>query len=111
MQLSALNVWSSWHERRAQQEREVKENSGKAKAVWDMRQHRGWGNSIGWTNWETRSLYGHTTPVPKAGDELLCEMKSGKLFRLRLVKVEPCYDPSDMWFGTAEDVGYEDDSK
>ena len=110
MKLSALNIWPSIKSRRTQQEREVKENSDHPKKVWDMRAHNGWGNSIGWMNWETRRLHGHTTPLPKEADELLAEMTSGKTGRFRFVKVEPCYDPSDMWFATVEDMGYADDA-
>ena len=110
MRLSALNIWPTLKSRRAQQEREVKENSAHPKKVWDMRARNGWGDSIGWMNWETRRLHGHTTPLPKEGDELLAEMQSGKTGRFRFAKVEPCYDPSDMWFATVEDMGYADDA-
>lgn len=109
MRLSSLNIWKSFKARRSQQEREVKENQKHPQKIWDMRNHGGWGNSIGWMNWENRRLSGHTTPLPKKGDELLAAMTSGKTGRFRFVSVEPCYDPSDMWFGTVEDIGYADE--
>jgi hypothetical protein len=94
-------------ERRATQEREVAENSNHPKMVWDMQKHCGWGNNICWMDFESRRISGHTTPLPCVGDELLCQMQSGKTARFRFVKVEPCVDPSDMWFGNVEDIGYD----
>lgn len=109
MRLSALNIWPSRSARRAQQELEVRKNSDHPKIVWIKEEHAGWGDSIIWMDWKTRTLSGHTTPLPKAGDELLCKMVSGKTGRFRFAKVEPCGDPSDMWFATMEDVGYVDE--
>lgn len=106
MRLSSLNIFSSYKSRRAQQEQEVKENSKHPKIVWDMRKHKGWGNSIQFNDWEKRRLVGWTSPIPKKGDELIAEMFSGKLGKFLFVKVEPCIDPSDMWFATVKDLGY-----
>jgi hypothetical protein len=74
--------------------------------VWNMRDHRGWGNSIGWIDWKTRRVYGHTTPHPCVGDELRADMQSGGVARFRFAKIEPCGDPPDMWFANVDDIGY-----
>lgn len=80
--------------------------SKRNKTVWDMRQHQTWGDHIQWTSWERRRVNGWTEPLPEKGDELIAEMASGRLGRFRFAKVEPCGDPSDMWFATVEDMGY-----
>jgi len=108
MRISSLNIWPSFSLRKSQQEREVKENSNHSKIVWDVRNHKGWGNSIQLMDWESRRLVGWTTPLPKAGDELLFPMQSGRIGRFRFKDVNPCTDPSDMWFATMQDLGYED---
>lgn len=106
MNLSSLNIWGSWHSRRAQQEREVERNSKHPKMIWKKEEHRGWGDSISWMDWDKRKLMGHTTPLPAVGDELHCQMQSGKVATFRFKKINPCTDPSDMWFATVEDQGY-----
>lgn len=74
--------------------------------VWEMDKHTSWGNSIIWLDFEKRKLSGHTTPRPQNGDELRCEMNSGKIARFEIKKVEYFRDPSDMWFAEASDIGY-----
>lgn len=74
--------------------------------TWQMDKHCTWGNMMAWMDWDSRRLYGHTTPRPVEGDELLVSMRSGKTARLRFSKVEYCRDPADMWFATMEDAGY-----
>lgn len=71
-----------------------------------MRDHQAWGNRMSWFDWDQRRLSGHTTPHPSVGDELLVDMQSGKVARFEFAKVEPCYNPHDMWFATLKDVGY-----
>lgn len=107
MRLSAIKEkWNSWQERRSQQELEVKENSNHPKKIWKRWEHTGWGDSIGWMNVEKGRMTGHTTPLPNKGDEIHCEMMSGKTGRFSFTEVEYCFDPSDMWFGTVEFLGY-----
>lgn len=106
MRLSALNIFKTHASRKAEQDKEVIENSNHPKTVWDMREHKGWSNSISFFNWETRRLVGHTTPLPCVGDEFLAPMFSGKTGKFILISVEYCHDPSDMWFGIVKDVGY-----
>lgn len=64
-----------------------------------------------WTKWEDRRLCGFhwwgSTP-PRVGDELLCEMESGKTARFRFIEVEVPRDPGDQYFAAVEDIGYED---
>lgn len=74
--------------------------------VWVKEEHDVWGNRISFTDFDTRRVSGHTTPLPNEGDELRCTMKSGKIFRFALVNVEYCNDPKDMWFADAYDIGY-----
>lgn len=108
MKLSSLNIWSRYRDRRRQQEREVRESSNQPKKVWNGEDHKSWGNSISFFNWNTRQLVGHTTPHPSVGDELLMLMQSGKTARFKFVTVKPCVDPSDMWFATVKDMYYEE---
>lgn len=37
---------------------------------------------------------------------MLSKMASGKVGVFKFVKVKPCGDPPDMFFGTVKDVGY-----
>lgn len=109
MRLSALNIWKTWRDRHAQQEREVAENSAHPPMVWNMWEHNVWGDKIGWLNWDTRRLVGWTTPLPTKGDEIRAKLQSGRTGRFKVIKVEPQVDPSDMWFAYVEDVGYLED--
>lgn len=106
MRLSSLNIFKTWGERNAQQQKEVKENSKHPKKTWKIWKHNRWGDSIDFNDWQRRGLTGHTTPLPKKGDIFHSKMRSGKVMAFELVKVEYCGDPSDMWFGTVKDVGY-----
>ena len=106
MRLSVNNIYKTYKERRKQQELEVKENSSGPHKVWDMDKHKGWGNNISWLDWDKRSLYGHTTPLPKVGDEILSPMLSGKKGSFIIAQIRYCTDPSDMWFATVKDNGY-----
>lgn len=74
--------------------------------TWDMKAHHSWGDNIGWFNVETLQLCGHTTPLVETGDEILCEMRSGKVGKFKVTEVEPCGDPPDMWFAKSEFSGY-----
>jgi hypothetical protein len=68
----------------------------------------GWGDSIGFVNYDKREITGHLTPLPKVGDEFQTKMKSGKIGRFKILSIRYCVDPSDMFFGTVEDIGYEE---
>lgn len=106
MRLSSLNIFKTFIERHSQQEKEVKEAQSHPKIVWDMRNHRSWGNKISWTNFNKRAIVGWTYPIPIVGDELICPMSSNKDFKFEFTEVNPCGNPSDMWFGAVKDVGY-----
>lgn len=45
---------------------------------------------------------------PKVGDEFRSKMESGKVARFKIIKVDRCGDPQDMFFCNVEDVGYVD---
>jgi hypothetical protein len=77
-------------------------------AVFDMRERKTWGNRISWDDFDKRRLNGHTTPRPRLGDEIRSAMQSGGVGRFRVVDVDYCADPHDMWFATVEDIGYVD---
>lgn len=79
--------------------------------VINMNAHNTWGDRLGFLDWETRRVVGWITPIPKVGDELRGEMKSGGVGRFRVTKVEPCGDPSDMFFADVEDIGYVEEVK
>jgi hypothetical protein len=106
LRLSALNIFGSYRERRSHQEAEVAENSAHPKMIWKAWEHSGWGDSIGWMDYQKGEVHGHTTPLPRAGDELQEKMQSGKTLRFEFIKVRPCTDPSDMWFATVRPIDY-----
>jgi len=108
MRLSSLNIFSSYAKRREQQKLEVEQNSNHPKIVWNMDEHNSWGNNIEFFDYETRRIMGHLTPLPKIGDKLIAKMISGRKFKFEFIKVEPCIDPSDMFFATVKDIGYID---
>ena len=68
-----------------------------------------WGDSIHWTNWEKRRVHGWSNPRPRVGDHLEYKMASGRTAVFRFEAVELCSDPADMFFATAEDIGYKDE--
>lgn len=74
--------------------------------VIDMDSKKGWGNSIRFHDWERRRIVGWLTPIPKVGTEIRSKMESGKIGRFKIIKVEPCGDPSDMFFATVKDLDY-----
>jgi len=74
--------------------------------IWYMENHQGWGNRIGWSDFEKRRISAHTSPRPDEGDELRVKMQSGKIARFALIDIDYMSDPRDMWFATAYDIGY-----
>jgi len=80
--------------------------SPKERKIINLWEHKGWGNSIYFFDWEKRKLVGWLTPIPQKGDEVRERMKSGKIARFEIIKVEPCYDPVDMFFVYVKDIGY-----
>jgi len=76
------------------------------KVVINMWEHKSWGDNILWFNWKRRRLVGWMTPIPKVGDEVRCKMRSGKIGRFEIVKVEPQSNPRDMFFADVRDIGY-----
>ena len=69
----------------------------------------GWGNRIEWFSWGKRKVNGWKTPMPVVGDILHSPMASSKIGVFKFISVEPCGNPSDMFFATLEDIGYTDD--
>lgn len=59
-----------------------------------------------WLDWENRRVSGWTSPSPKIGDELTCEMVSGKTLLFEFIDVEVMLDPPDQYFATVRDVDY-----
>lgn len=67
-----------------------------------------WGNNVEWTDIASRHVVGWTEPLPQVGDVLKSPMASGKVGLFVFVKVDPCRDPDDMFFGQVEQFGYEE---
>lgn len=67
-----------------------------------------WGNSVQWFDAATRRVYGHCEPRPVCGDVLKSAMASGRVGLFVFIDVEWMRDPPDMFFGTVEQVGYEE---
>jgi len=74
--------------------------------IINMSNHSGWGNSIYFSDWNSRRITGHMTPIPSIGDELRAKMESGKTARFLISKIERAGDPRDMFFGYVQDFGY-----
>lgn len=103
-----LYKWLGWEFEATPLEEATIMAAVRAPHVFSMDERKGWGNRMSWTDWETRRVNGHTTPRPRIGDELRCTLKSGGIGRFRVVDVDLCADPSDMWFATVADIGYVD---
>lgn len=74
-------------------------------------EHTGWGNSIYFTNWESRRVTGHLQRIPRVGDFLKNKMVSGKIGVFRFEKVEQMHNPYDQFFATVSDFKLEDSEK
>lgn len=101
---------------------------GSEPLVFDFRQGRGgWGHAIHSGSWrpipatevttgylwwrktvrtpDRVSVMVHAQRCPEQGDRLLMSGQSGRDWNLRIVGVEPCWDPRDMFTLTLEDDG------
>ena len=76
--------------------------------VWKMWEHKGWGNTIEWSDWDRGRVVGWLSISPKVGDELQCRMQSLKVMRFRFDKVERMNDPRDMFFADMSIIGYKE---
>lgn len=69
--------------------------------------HHSWGNAFSLFNWASHTYYGFKAfNKPKVGDEIHQPMESGKTMVLRIVSVDYKYDPPDMFFCQAQEIGY-----
>lgn len=76
--------------------------------VWKMWEHKGWGNAINWFDFEKGKVVGFLSVIPSVGDELQCQMESGKIMRFRFDKIERMRDPRDMFFADMSIIGYKE---
>lgn len=74
--------------------------------IWKLWDHSRWGDSFRFEDFERRRLVGWLTPKPKVGDEVQSKMRSGRIGRFKITKIDECGDPKDMFFADCEDVGY-----
>lgn len=78
------------------------------RSIYNMWEHRGWGNRIEFSSFEHRRISAH---LPnryrfKVGTEVREKMLTGQIGRFKIIKVEYPNDPKDMLFATAQDIGY-----
>lgn len=78
----------------------------KEKSIVNMWEHKGWGNSIQFIDYESGRISGHLHFRLKVGDEVRSKMESGKIGRFKIIAHRQCHDPSDMFFATVEAIGY-----
>lgn len=78
--------------------------------VIDMTKTRTWGHNVEWSDWEKGRVYGWLTPKPVPGDELRCNMQSGKILRARFDKMEDASGVDDMFFADMSLIGYLEDT-
>lgn len=64
----------------------------------NMWEHSGWGDSIYWHNFDSREICGHLSPLLQVGDEIRSKFESGMMRDFLSYKLDPCKDPSDMFF-------------
>ncbi len=76
-----------------------------------MEDHTGWGNHIGWFDFDSRRVDGHMSPIPEVGDYIIAKMQSGKRGVFEIIQVKWCVDPHDQFFATVKDIGYENGEK
>jgi len=65
-----------------------------------------WGHNIYFADFEDRKIVGWMTPLPEVGDELRFEWDGEKIARFRIIKMEPCGHPRNMFFAYVENLGY-----
>lgn len=68
----------------------------------------GWGHVMHTSTWRVVDdtqveVMVHCSPLPYEGDRVLMTGKSGQDWNVKIAKVEPCYDPRDMYTLTLED--------
>lgn len=68
-----------------------------------------WGMHVEWLDYKVGRVWGHHLRIPKPGDILRSNLQSGRVGIFRFINVEQQTDPDDMFFGTVEAVGYEDE--
>ena len=95
--------------------RERRRRRAHDQAVADFRagvgtRYRIGGSTICWCGDIKDYIYGFMDLMPKKGDWVLSSMLSGKIGAYRIVNVEPCRDPQDMFFATVEFICYSDDN-
>jgi hypothetical protein len=74
-----------------------------------MEDHKGWGDSISFLDWDSMQITGHMTPLPEVGDYMTIKMESGKNALFKITKIEPCGNPKDQFFGEVQGLGYIED--
>lgn len=72
-----------------------------------MCDHQGWGNNIFWYDYSKGRLAGWMFPKPKVGDIVRSHMKSGKVARFEIIKVEHTHNVNDMFFADTKPLYYE----
>jgi len=78
----------------------------KGKRRIKMWEHKSWGDTIAWHNFETRRLVGWLGRKPEKGDYVFGRLSRGGVFVWKIKRVERQQDPRDMFFADAKDIGY-----
>ena len=80
--------------------------------IWNMWEYKAWGYAISWFNYDAKRITGHLPydllgfKMIKVDDELRAKMQSGKIARFRIIEVERCQDPPDMFFADVKYIKY-----
>lgn len=74
-----------------------------------MWEHNVWGNEVKWSDYNQMRVVGWMSHKPDKGDFILSKMESGRVGRFKVVKVDLCIDPNDMFFATVKPIRYEQD--
>ena len=83
----------------------------KADRIINIWEHKFWGDNIGWTDWQSRKIYGFSQPyLYDEKTEFREQMQSRKVARFKPKKIDYELDPKDMFFAELEDLGYVEDT-
>lgn len=103
-----LVIWYFWPKAKIKIPEFAKVRPWQPRRIIKMWEHKGWGDTISWFDFDRRSITGHMTPKPKVGDCVLAKMASGRVGVFKVEKIEHNSVP-DMFFGDVSDVGYLDE--
>lgn len=78
----------------------------KGKRIIRMWEHKSWGNTIAWFDFDRRRLVGWLSTTPRKGDYVFGRLAPGDVYVWKITRLERQDSPGDMFFADAKDIGY-----